>query len=351
MPKIQCSRAISYRLGMQAEVEETSATRAHSWLFIQNIHNCLTWFAVHWIPRWTVERSVDTVSQWIFLNGAFVSKEDAKISVYDHGFLYGDGIFEGIRAYGGNVFRLTEHLRRLYDSAKSILLQIPYEPAEMEEIVLESIRRNELEDAYIRLVVSRGVGNLGLDPTTCGRPQVIVIVEQLALFPKELYDTGIAIVSVASRRNRSDILNPQVKSLNYLNNVLVKLEAQLAGVSEALMLNTEGYVAEGSGDNVFIVKRGELWTPPSYVGALEGITRNAVIDLAQQLQYTVRQEPFTRHDVYTADEVFLTGTAAEMIPVVKVDGRVIGAGTPGAHTETLLAAFKQLVRTDGVKIY
>ncbi|GGJ02306.1 branched chain amino acid aminotransferase [Alicyclobacillus cellulosilyticus] len=291
------------------------------------------------------------MSQWIFLNGEFVTKENAKVSVYDHGFLYGDGVFEGIRVYAGNVFRLREHLVRLYESAKSILLDIPYTFEEMQGHVVETVRRNGLKDAYIRLVVSRGEGNLGLDPRSCKRPNVIIIAEQLALYPKEFYETGMEVVTVATRRNRGDALNPKIKSLNYLNNVLIKIEATLAGVSEALTLNSEGYVAEGSGDNVFLVKRGELFTPPSYVGALEGITRNAIIEIAGNLGYAVHEQPFTRHDVYVADEVFLTGTAAEIIPVVKVDGRVIGTGKPGAHTLRLLAAFKELVVRDGVKVY
>jgi branched-chain amino acid aminotransferase len=291
------------------------------------------------------------MSQLIFLNGELVAKEDAKVSVYDHGFLYGDGVFEGIRTYGGNVFRLNEHLDRLYDSAKGILLEIPYTKPEMTKIVVDTVRANHLEDAYIRLVVSRGVGNLGLDPFTCARPNVFVIVEPLALFPKELYETGLSIVTVATRRSRSDILNPKLKSLNYLNNILVKIEAHLAGVSEALMLNTEGYVAEGSGDNVFIVKRGELWTPPSYLGALEGVTRNVIIELAKKQDIPVHVEPFTRQDVYVADEVFLTGTAAEVIPVVKVDGRVIGDGKPGALTHRLNTLFREVAHTDGVSIH
>ncbi|KPV45589.1 branched-chain amino acid aminotransferase [Alicyclobacillus ferrooxydans] len=291
------------------------------------------------------------MTQWIFMNGEYVGKEDAKVSVYDHGFLYGDGIFEGIRAYDGNIFRLDEHIRRLYDSAKAMLLTIPYTQQEMAEIVADTVRRNELEDAYIRLVVSRGPGNLGLDPFTCKTPQVIVIAEQLALFPKEFYERGMEIVTVATRRNRSDILNPKLKSLNYLNNILIKIEASLAGAGEALTLNTEGYVAEGSGDNVFIVRDGELWTPPSYLGALEGITRNAVMEFARDMGYVVHEQPFTRHDVYVADEVFLTGTAAELIPVIRVDGRTIGDGVPGVHTLRLLEIFQTHVRTDGVKVY
>ncbi|MGC4376210.1 branched-chain-amino-acid transaminase [Fictibacillus sp. Mic-4] len=290
-------------------------------------------------------------TQWVYVNGEFVAKEDAKISVYDHGFLYGDGVFEGIRVYDGNVFRLDEHLQRLYDSAKSIMLTIPHTKEELTNIIIETLQRNQYRDAYIRLVVSRGKGNLGLDPFTCPTPGVIVIAEQLALFPKQLYETGIEIVTVATRRNRSDVLSPQVKSLNYLNNILVKIEASLAGASEALMLNDQGYVAEGSGDNVFIVKGNVIKTPPGYLGALEGITRNAIIEIAANLGYDVREETFTRHDVYNAEEVFLTGTAAEIIAVIKVDGRVIGDGVPGQHTNRLLEAFRKKVVEDGVKIF
>ncbi len=289
--------------------------------------------------------------QWIYLGGQFVSKQEAVVSVYDHGFLYGDGVFEGIRMYEGNVFRLKEHIDRLYDSAKSIMLQIPHSKEELGELVVETLRKNQLQNAYIRVVVSRGVGNLGLDPFTCKQPQVIIIAEQLAIFPKELYETGIDIVSVATRRNRSDVLPPKVKSLNYLNNILVKIEANLAGVSEALMLNEQGYVAEGSADNIFIVKNGVILTPPGYVGALEGITRNAIIEIATQLGFEIREQVFTRHDVYTADEVFLTGTAAEVIAVVKVDGRVIGEGVPGDYTNHLLKEFRRTVTEDGVKVY
>ncbi|PEJ54566.1 MULTISPECIES: branched-chain-amino-acid transaminase [unclassified Bacillus (in: firmicutes)] len=290
-------------------------------------------------------------AQQIFLNGEFVQKQDAKVSVYDHGYLYGDGVFEGIRVYEGNVFRLKEHLIRLYESAKSILLTIPYSLEELTQIVVETVNRNNLHSGYIRLVVSRGEGNLGLDPASCLRANVVVIAEQLALFPQELYDNGMEIVTVATRRNRSDVLNPQIKSLNYLNNILVKIEAKLAGVQEALMLNDQGFVAEGSGDNVFLVKGNRLITPPSSAGALEGITRNAIMELGDTLGYEVEEKLFTRHDVYIADEVFLTGTAAEVIGVSKVDGRVIGNGKPGPNTQRLLQAFRQLVVEDGEKIY
>ncbi len=289
--------------------------------------------------------------QWIYLNEQFVKKEEAKISVYDHGFLYGDGVFEGIRVYDGNVYRLDEHLDRLYNSAKAILLNIPHSKHEMTEIIIETLKKNLLTNAYIRLVVSRGVGNLGLDPKSCPKPQIIVIAEELTLFPKELYKSGLEIVTVATRRNRPDVLSPKVKSLNYLNNILVKIEASLAGVSEALMLNSEGYVAEGSADNVFIVNGNVLRTPPGYIGALEGITRAAIMEIAENLGYVVKEEPFTRHDVYVADEVFLTGTAAEVIAVVKVDGRIIGDGKPGTVTNDLLKQFREHVVKDGVKVY
>lgn len=289
--------------------------------------------------------------QWIYLDGEYVSKEDAKISVYDHGFLYGDGVFEGIRVYSGNIFRLTEHLERLYYSAKSIMLEIPHTMEELTEIVVQTVAKNKYQDAYIRVVVSRGVGDLGLDPYNCPKPSVIVIAEPLSIYPKELYEKGLEIATVASRRNRPDVLPPQVKSLNYLNNILVKLEAHLANVSEALMLNDQGYVAEGSADNIFIVKDETVLTPPKYIGALEGITRNAIIEIGEQLGYEMKEEPFTRHDVYNADEVFLTGTAAEVIAVVKVDGRQIGNGKPGKHTNKLLEAFRDQVRKDGVKVY
>ncbi|QST01223.1 branched-chain-amino-acid transaminase [Pontibacillus sp. ALD_SL1] len=290
-------------------------------------------------------------SQWIFLNGQFVKKEEAVVSVYDHGFLYGDGVFEGIRAYSGNIFKLDEHVNRLYDSAKSILLELPYEKEEFKQVIVDTIRQNELSDAYIRVVVSRGPGNLGLDPASCPTPRVVVIAEALALFPKELYERGLRLGSVASRRNRPDVLSPQVKSLNYLNNILVKLEANQAGVDEALMLNDQGYVTEGSADNIFIVKNGTIYTPPVYLGALEGVTRNAIIDLAEEHGYELKQEPFTRHDVYVADEVFLTGTAAEVIAVVDVDKRQIGNGLPGEMTNELLQLFRDLVVRDGVQCY
>jgi branched-chain amino acid aminotransferase len=287
--------------------------------------------------------------QWIYLNGEFVTKENAQISVYDHGFLYGDGIFEGIRIYDGNIFKCAEHLQRLYDSAKSIMLDIPLTIEEMEKALIESVQKNEMRNGYIRLVVSRGTGNLGLDPRRCPVANVIIIVEQLAIYAEEDYVNGLKIVSVSTRRNVPDALNPKIKSLNYLNNILVKIQANLAGVGEALMLNSQGYVAEGSGDNIFIVKNGKLFTPPSWVGALEGITRASIMEICARIGLEVREEPFALHDVYVADEVFLTGTAAEVIAVREVDARIIGSGKAGPITTQLLQEFRKIVKEDGVK--
>lgn len=291
------------------------------------------------------------MTQWIFLDGQYVSKEDAKVSVYDHGFLYGDGIFEGIRIYNGNIFKCKEHLDRLYDSAKSIMLHIPLTYSEMQDALVETIRRNGLRDGYIRLVVSRGAGDLGLDPRRSPKASVLIIVEQLSIYPEEAYLNGLKTVSVSTRRNVPDALNPKIKSLNYLNNILVKIQANLAGVGEAIMLNSQGYVAEGSSDNIFIVKRGIVYTPPCYVGALEGITRAAIIELCAKLGYTLKEEPFTLHDVYVADEVFFTGTAAEVIAVREVDARIIGAGKAGPITSRLLQEFRSMVELDGVQVY
>jgi len=289
--------------------------------------------------------------QWIYLNGEYVTKENAKVSVFDHGFLYGDGIFEGIRIYEGNIFRCKEHLDRLYDSAKSIMLDIPLTYAEMEEALKETLRKNDLRNGYIRLVVSRGPGNLGLDPKRCPKAWVIIIVEQLSIYSDEAYRNGLRSISVSQRRNIPDALSPKVKSLNYLNNILVKIQANLAEVGEAIMLNAQGYVAEGSSDNIFIVKRGVLYTPPTYIGALEGITRGAIMDLCGRLGYRLKEEPFTLHDVYCADEVFFTGTAAEVIAVREVDGRTIGSGHAGPVTMHLLEEFRKIVTVEGVQVF
>lgn len=288
--------------------------------------------------------------QWIYLNGEFVTKENAKVSVYDHGFLYGDGIFEGIRLYNGNIFKLREHLDRLYDSAKSIMLEIPLSYEEMQEAVAETLRKNKLKNGYIRLVVSRGPGDLGLDPRRSPQAWVIIIAEQLAIYPEEAYVNGLKTISVSPRRNLPDALNPKIKSLNYLNNILVKIQSNLAGVGEAIMLNSQGYVAEGSSDNIFIVKRGVVFTPPCYCGALEGITRLAIIELCAKHGIPLKEEPFTLHDVYVADEVFFTGTAAEVIAVREVDGRTIGSGKAGPVTTRLLKEFRSIVEFDGYKI-
>lgn len=289
--------------------------------------------------------------QWIYLNGQYVTKENAVVSVYDHGFLYGDGIFEGIRIYNGNIFKCKEHLDRLYDSAKSIMLNIPLAYQEMEDALVETLRRNELRDGYIRLIVSRGAGNLGLDPNRCSKASVIIIVEQLAIYSEEAYKTGLKTVSVSTKRNLPDALNPKIKSLNYLNNILVKIQSNLSGAGEAIMLNAQGYVTEGSGDNIFIIKNGVITTPPCYLGALEGITRQAIIDICNEKGYKIKEEPFSLHDVYIADEVFLTGTAAEVIAVREVDGRIIGEGHAGPITLKLLEEFRSVVDKDGLKVW
>ncbi len=286
----------------------------------------------------------------IYLDGEFVPKERALISVFDHGLLYGDGVFEGIRAYHGRVFKLDEHLDRLYDSARTIALEIPVSKEEMEEVVLETLRRNDLSDAYIRLVVTRGVGDLGLDPRKCPEATVFCIAASIQLYPEELYQEGLAVITVSTRRNIPAACIPRVKSLNYLNNIYAKIEANLAGAPEAIMLNAEGYVAEATGDNIFIVKKGVLITPPTHVGILEGITRNAVMDLARKQGIPVEEKVFTLFDVYNADECFLTGTAAEVIPTVKVDGRLIANGKPGKITWELIAAFRELTKVDGTLI-
>ncbi|HLR71746.1 MAG TPA: branched-chain-amino-acid transaminase [Pseudogracilibacillus sp.] len=290
-------------------------------------------------------------NQLIYVNGQFVQKDEAVVSVYDHGFLYGDGVFEGIRVYEGNVFKLKEHIDRLYESAHSIMLTIPHTKEEFQEIIVETVNKNHLSSAYIRVIVSRGKGDLGLDPRNCSTPTVIVIAEPLSIYSEELYEKGLKLASVVNRRSSPDVLNPQIKSLNYLNNILVKLSSVQADADEALILNNQGYVTEGSADNIFIVKNGLIKTPPIYLGALEGVTRNLILDLAMEKKYSIEQTPFTLHDVYVADEVFLTGTAAEVIPVVSVDDRMIGDGTPGKVTKDLLEAFRKRTLTDGVACY
>jgi branched-chain amino acid aminotransferase len=288
----------------------------------------------------------------IYLNGKFyASRDKALISVYDHGFLYGDGVFEGIRVYNSRIFKLKEHIKRLYQSAISILLTIPIPAEKMEKLVIDTCRRSGLKDIYVRLVVSRGMGDLGLDPRKCPSPTIVIMADKISLYPPEKYLNGIKVISSAIRRNRPDCINSQIKSLNYLNNILAKIETFRYGADEAIMLNDEGYVSEATADNIFILKNSnKLYTPPAYLGILEGITRYCVIDLAKKMDYTVIEEPFTLHDIYTAEECFLTGTGAELIPVIEIDERLIGAGKPGKHFKRLLAAYQKLTQTEGVKI-
>jgi branched-chain amino acid aminotransferase len=280
----------------------------------------------------------------IWINGKLFDKSEARVSVYDHGFLYGDGVFEGIRIYNRKVFKLREHIDRLYESARHIHLEIPMSREQMCEATVATVQANQKVDGYIRLIVTRGEGNLGLDPRKCGNPQVIIIVDDISLYPRELYDNGLEIVTAATIRNHSNAVNPRIKSLNYLNNILAKIEAIRAGCQEAIMLNAQGEIAECTGDNIFVVKHRILSTPPIHAGILEGITRNTVMELAREAGIEVREPTLTRHDVYTADEVFLTGTAAEVIPVVKVDDRVIGTGKPGSITRQLRERFNQYAR-------
>ncbi len=279
----------------------------------------------------------------VWINGKFYDKPDAKISVYDHGLLYGDGIFEGIRVYGGKVFRHAQHIERLYESAQAIALTIPLTPAEMTKAVEDTVAKNAKVDGYIRLIVTRGAGSLGLDPRKC-EPVVIVIVDDISLYPKELYENGLEIITSSYTRPHSNALSPRVKSLNYLNNILAKIEAIRAGCLEAIMLNQAGEVAECTGDNIFVLKHGVLKTPPPEAGILQGITRDFVLELAAKIGIPAKECTLTRHDVYTADEVFLTGTAAEVIAVTKVDGRVIGEGKQGPLTRKLRDAFTAAVR-------
>jgi len=280
----------------------------------------------------------------IYINGKFYDKPDAKISVYDHGLLYGDGVFEGLRIYSGKVFKLKEHVARLFESALAIKLEIPMTQAAVAEAIQLTVATNKKIDGYCRPLVTRGAGYLGLDPRKCTDPQVIIIVDDITMYPAELYENGMEIATVATIRNHPNALNPRIKSLNYLNNILAKIEGQMAGCLESLMLNHKGEVAECSGDNIFLMKDGVVRTPPIEAGILEGITRNTVLELGRAAKIPVAEIPLTRHDVYTADECFLTGSAAEIIPVVKCDARVIGTGKPGPITKQLREAFHKLVR-------
>ena len=297
------------------------------------------------------KKAVQTASAeiQIYLDGEFVPKSQAKVSVFDHGLLYGDGVFEGIRAYSCLVFKLKEHLIRLWESAHTIMLQIPMTQEEMMEAIIETLKRNHLRDAYIRVVVTRGVGDLGLDPANCKRPTVFIITDKIVLYPESFYRNGMDIITVPTVRNLPEAVNPALKSLNYLNNIMAKIEAKNSNYREALMLNHQGYVAECTGDNVFIVKNGILLTPPTYLGALRGITRQAIMDLALRNDIPCQERVLTRHDLFNADEAFLTGTAAEVVPVVKIDGRQVGRGKPGQVTRKLMSAFRDLTKKDGAR--
>jgi branched-chain amino acid aminotransferase len=290
------------------------------------------------------------MSLLVYLDGKFVPEEEAKISIFDHGFLYGDGVFEGIRAYNGRVFRLREHMNRLYDSAKAIDLQIPITKEEFEKIILETLRINKLRDAYIRPIVTRGVGDLGLDPRKCKKPTIIVITKPWGKLYGDLYERGLKAVTVAVRRNPCDALPPNIKSLNYLNNILAKIEANAKGGDEAIFLDKLGFISEGSGDNVFIVKNGSILTPPT-INSLPGITREVVIEIIKKLGIPFAERNLSLYDLYTADEVFVTGTAAEIAPIVEVDGRKIGDGKPGKLTKRLMEEFEKVTQTEGVPIY
>lgn len=287
----------------------------------------------------------------IYIDGKYYSENQAKISVFDHGLLYGDGIFEGIRAYNGRVFKLKEHVDRLFASAKAILLQIPMAHAGIMDAVVETCRRNKLRDGYIRLVVTRGVGTLGLNPNRCKNPSIIIIAGKIQLYPPEYYQKGMEIITVPTVRNLHSALNPAIKSLNYLNNILAKIEANNAGCEEAILLNAEGFVSECTGDNLFIVKDGHLFTPPLSAGALYGITRRVVMELAAESGVQVSEPMLTRYDVFNADECFLTGTGAEIVPVVKIDGRIIGSGRPGQLTQRLVSQYHSLTKVSGEPIY
>ncbi len=286
----------------------------------------------------------------VYLDGQLVEQEDAKVSVFDHGLLYGDGIFEGLRLYGGNIFRFEEHLERFEFSAKALMLNLPWTRQEISDAVCETCRANGLVDGYIRLVATRGVGDLGLSPWNCPKPSLIVIADKIALYPEEYYEKGLKIVTVPTRRMNPAALNPAIKSLNYLNNVMGKIEAQQFGALEAIMLNDQGLVAECTGDNVFVLQKGQLYTPSAQQGALKGITRDSIFDIAEELGVPISEHELTRYDIWNAEECFLTGTGAEVIPVVALDGREIGSGRPGTLFKRVRESFQRRVRTEGTRI-
>ncbi len=281
----------------------------------------------------------------VWLDGRWHDRETATVSVYDHGLLYGDGVFEGIRVYGGRIFKLAEHIDRLYDSAKAIWLTIPMPKSEMIAVTEEAVRRSGIAEAYIRHLVTRGVGDLGLDPRKCPKPSVIIIVDTIRLFPEEVYETGLRVATAGTPIPHREALSPRVKSLNYLAHILAKIEGIHANADEVLMLDSEGHVAEGSGQNLFVVKNGAIRTPVAYAGILKGVTRDTVIELGRAAGYDVQETMLNRYDVYTADEAFFTGTASEVIAIRQVDGRPIGAGKPGPITRDLRSRFQALVRS------
>ncbi|MFO8053224.1 MAG: branched-chain-amino-acid transaminase [Candidatus Omnitrophota bacterium] len=286
----------------------------------------------------------------VYINGKLVDKSKAKVSVFDHGYLYGDGVFEGIRSYNKLVFKLREHIDRLYESAHSIMIDIPLTKDQMKKAILRTVKANKLKDAYIRVILSRGEGDLGLDPRKCeGNHTLVIIADKISLFPNKLYKEGMKIITVPTVRNLCEAVNPQIKSLNYLNNVLGKIEAINSGHQEGLMLDHLGYVAECTGENIFVVKKGELFTPPQCMGTLRGITRDTVLDISKKLKIPTHEHVLTRHEFYISDESFLTGTAAEIVPVVKVDGRKIGDGKPGKITKKIMGEFQKLTKKNGVK--
>ncbi len=287
----------------------------------------------------------------VYIDGKYFSRENAKISVFDHGFLYGDGVFEGMRIYGGLVFRLEAHIKRLAESARTLMLPLPIPEAEIVEATRQTVSKNGLKDGYIRLVVSRGEGDLGLNPFKCRKSHLIIIADKLALYPARFYEEGLEVITAATRRTAGDALSPEVKSLNYVNSIMAQIEALNAGVVEAIMLSHEGYVIECTGDNIFIVKNGCLITPPVWSGILGGITRAEVLDIAEAMSLKTREALLTRHEIYNADECFLTGSAAEMVPVVKVDRRVIGDGKPGPLTGEISRAFHERVLQHGTDCY
>ncbi len=291
------------------------------------------------------------MSLYTYVNGKFVPKEEASVSVYDHGFLYGDGVFEGIRVYTGRIFKLDAHVARIFESAQALRIEIPMSREQMTEAIVETVRRSGLRDAYIRPVVSRGAGDLGIDPRKCPRASVVIIVDTIQLYPEEAYRKGLRIVTTSTRQRPVDVLNPRIKTCNYLNNILARIECNLAGADEGLMLTAQGYVAECTADNIFCVRKGKVLTPPLHLGILEGITRQTVLGLCATVGIPATEQILTLHDLYTADECFLTGTGAELGPVVEVDGRKIGTGQPGPITHRILTAFRELAAREGTPVY